>query len=198
MADLPIATINLQVKDKMIKKLILASSIALCTLSATAAIAADSVGFQFRVPFAITTDSNIKNSSANSLLISFFLDQDTEAGILTENYALKDDSGAGSLIGGFDVNALRISKNLATGGPVYVGMDLGKMNVRNAAGTSVGAISMADIFGGVRLLSTKGKVTSFLGVELAYRMANADFGTTVSKINNFGGVGLNLSAGVNF
>lgn len=182
----------------MIKKLILASSIAVCTLSATAAIAADSVGFQFRVPFAVTSDSNIKSSSANSLLISFFLDQDTEAGILTENYAIKDGTTPGTAnITGYDVNALRISKNLTTAGPVYVGMDLGKMSVRTGT-TSAGSISMADIFGGVRLLSTKNKITSFLGVELAYRMATADFGTTVSGIKDFGGVGLNLSAGVNF
>lgn len=177
----------------MFKKIALASSIAFVSFASSAS-AADSIGFQFRVPFAISTDSNIKNSSANSFLLSFSLDQDTEAGILTENYAIKDGS-AGGTVTGFDVNALRISKNLVAGIPVYVGMDLGKMNIRSA-GASLGAISMADVFGGVRLLSSKGKVNSFLAVEMAYRLAKTEI--TGTDIKDFGGVGLNLSAGVNF
>lgn len=180
----------------MFKKVALVSSAAvLASFSFAAAAADNAVGFQFRVPFTVSTDANIKNSNANSILLSFSMDQDTEVGILSEQYTFKDNSVGGTATG-FDVNALRVSKNLAIGPvPVYIGLDLGQMNVLAAAG-SLGSANMADLFGGVKLLSSKGKVTSFLGVEVAYRMAKAELAGT--GIKNYGGLGLNLSAGLNF
>jgi hypothetical protein len=180
----------------MIKRIALVSSVVMFTSFTSTAFAADStLGFQFRVPFTVTTDANIKNSSANSILLSFFVDQDTEIGILSEHYAFTDTTGGLAVAASYDVNALRVSKNLAIAPiPVYVGLDLGQMSI--LVGTVPGATPMADLFGGVKLLSSKGKVTSFLGVEVAYRMARAELAGT--GIRNYGGVGLNLSAGVNF
>lgn len=180
----------------MFKKIAIATGAVLLTSFASTASASDnSLGFQFRVPFTVTSDANIKNANANSILLSFSMDQDTEVGMLSEQYSFKDASAGGTATG-YEVNALRVSKNLSLGPvPVYVGLDLGQMNVLAAAG-SLGATSMADLFGGVKLLSSKGRVTSFLGVEVAYRMAKAELAGT--GIKNYGGVGLNLSAGLNF
>lgn len=180
----------------MFKKIALVSTVTvLASFTSTASAADNAIGFQFRVPFTVSTDSNIKNSNANSILLSFFMDQETEVGILSEQYTFKDNSAGGTATG-MDVNALRVSKNLAIGPiPVYVGLDLGQMNVLSAAG-SLGSTNMADLFGGIKLLSSKGKVTSFLGVEVAYRMAKAELAGT--GIKNYGGLGLNLSAGLNF
>lgn len=178
----------------MFKKTALASAV-FATLTSTAFAAETAVGFQFRVPFTVSTDTNIKNANANSILLSFSMDQDTEVGMLSEHYAFKDNSAGGTATG-YEVNALRVSKNLAVGAaPVYAGLDLGQMNILTAAG-SLGATNMADIFGGVKLLTSKGRVTSFLGVEVAYRMAKAELAGT--GIKNYGGLGVNLSAGLNF
>lgn len=182
----------------MLKKTGLATSFAVLASFASAVFAADStIGFQFRVPFQATADKNVGNVNGQSILLSFFLDQETEVGILNETVNLKDKSVAPAVTG-YDVTAIRISKNILTAGtsPVYVGLDLGNINVLGAAG-SVGASTMADVFGGIKLLTSKGKVASFIGVELGYRMAKPAL-TGTSSITNMGGAMLNLSAGLNF
>lgn len=185
----------------MLKKIAFASSLTLLASFATSAFAADNtIGFQFRIPFQATADKNVGNVYGQSILLTFFMDQETEVGILNETINLKDKSVAPAVpvVTGYEVNAIRISKNVLTAGssPVYVGLDLGNINVFGGA-VSVGASTMADVFGGVKLLTSKGKVASFIGVELGYRMAKPTL-TGTSSITDMGGAMLNLSAGLNF
>lgn len=182
----------------MLKKFTFIFCFAVLASYTTSVFAADNtIGFQFRVPFQATSDHNIGNVNGRSIVLSFFLDQETEIGILSETANLLDKTpGAGSVTG-YDVTALRIAKNISTGPvPVYVGMHLGNMNAQNGTGSS-GASTMADIFAGVRLLTSKGKVASFLGVELDYRIAKPAL-TGGTAIKDMGGMMLNLSAGLNF
>lgn len=161
---------------------------------------ADNVGFQYRIPFSVSADKNIKNSSARSFLLSFFLDQETEAGLLTESYAFSDGTSPApaTAVRAYNVNALRISKNISTSVPVYIGLDVGNLTIRSAT-ADLGSISMGDIFGGVKLLTSKGKITSFLAVELNYRIAKSDIGSAGgSEISDFGGSSISLSVGANF
>lgn len=182
----------------MLKRMLLVPILAMFFSFTSVAFAADStIGFQFRIPFQATADKNVGNVNGQSVLLTFFLDQETEIGILNETVNLKDKSAAPSVTD-YEVTALRVSKNILASGPapVYVGIDLGNINVSNN-GVTVGASTMADVFGGVKLLMSKGKVASFLGVELGYRIAKpALTGTTL--ISSMGGAMLNLSAGLNF
>lgn len=182
----------------MLKRILLVPIIAMFFSFTSAAFAAENtIGFQFRIPFQATADKNVGNVNGQSTLLTFFLDQETEIGILSETVNLKDKSAAPSVTD-YEVTALRVSKNILASGPapVYVGMDLGNINVSNN-GATVGASTMADVFGGVKLLMSKGKVASFLDVELGYRIAKpALTGTTL--ISSMGGTMLNLSAGLNF
>lgn len=182
----------------MLKRMLLVPIIALFVSFTSEAFAAENtLGFQFRLPFQATADKNVGNVNGQSVLLTFFLDQETELGILTETVNLKDKSAAPSVTD-YEVTALRISKNILTAGPtpVFVGMDLGNINVSNN-GATVGASTMADVFGGVKLLMSKGKVSSFLGVELGYRIAKPALAGTTT-ITNMGGTMLNLSVGLNF
>lgn len=182
----------------MLKKVLVVPMIALfATFTSVASAAENIIGFQFRIPFQATADKNVGNVNGQSTLLTFFLDPETEIGILSETVNLKDKSGAPSVTD-YEVTALRISKNLLTSGPapVYIGMDLGNINVSNN-GATVGASTMADVFGGVKLLMSKGKVASFLGVELGYRIAKPAL-TGTTAITSLGGTMLNLSAGLNF
>jgi hypothetical protein len=184
----------------MLKKLALVSGVAILASFTSSVFAAENlIGFQFRVPFQATADSKVGNASGQSIVLSFFLDQDTEIGILSETAALRDKTAPGGGIvpvTGYQVTALRISKNVSSVPvPVYIGMHLGNMNVMNATGSS-GASTMADVFGGVRLLTSKGKVASFLGVELDYRIAKPAL--TGTAISDMGGLMLNFSAGLTF
>lgn len=181
----------------MLKRILLVPMIAMFASFTSVAFAADNtIGFQFRVPFQATADKNVGSVNGQSTIVSFFLDQDTEVGVLNEVINLKDKS-AGGTAAGYDVTAIRISKNMASGAaPVYVGMDIGSINVTTAAGASLGASTMADIFGGVRLLMSKGKVSSFLGAEIGYRIAKPALAGTL--IESVGGTMMNLSVGLNF
>ena len=185
----------------MFKKIALASSFVLFASFTSAALAQDStLGFQFRVPFQATTSGNVGNVNGQSTVLSFFLDQETEVGILNETVGLRDKTtpAPGAPVTGYDITALRVAKNLPVPGPipVYAGLHLGNMNVMSG-GVSIGSGSVADIFGGVRLLTSKGRTASYLGAELDYRIAKPSLlGGT--NITNLGGMMLNLSAGLNF
>ena len=184
----------------MLKRILLVPIIALFSFTSTAFSAENTLGFQFRIPFQATADKNVGNVNGQSTLLTFFLDQETEVGVLNEVINLRDKTpGGAGPVASYDVTALRISKNVIISGPapVYVGMDVGNISVTSAAGVTLGASTMADLFGGVRLLTSKGKVSSFLGIELGYRIAKPAL-PAATVISSLGGTMLNLSVGLNF
>lgn len=172
----------------MRKNLIVVSLVALFV--SFAAVSFAEVGFQFRVPFQATANkSDLKDVSGISTLLTFDIDPGTTVGVLNEQEAFTDGSTAG-LKGTFNVTAVRFSKKVAE--PIYVGLDLG-----NISGSVVGK-PMADVFGGVNLLSSKGKVVSYLNVELLYRFAKTTSTLAGSTLDDFGGTQLSFGAGINF
>lgn len=150
------------------------------------ALAYAEVGFQFRIPFQVVQKKQLKDVGGQASLLTFDLDAGTNVGILNEHIDFTDNGGAAPAAGTYDFTALRITKSLVD--PVYLGLDLGTANC--------GAVNknVADVFGGVKLLASKGKINSFLNVELLYRFMKV----TVGNVTDFSGVMLNVGAGINF
>lgn len=149
------------------------------------------VGIQFKVPYQGTAnDGDLKTgASGTSTLLTFDLDAGTTVGILNENINFTDTGGAADVTGDYTVNAIRVTKAVVD--PVYVGIDLG-----GASGDVKGTVG--DVLGGVKLLSSKGKITSFLNVELLYRLMRVDAPIAGGVADDFGGVFLSVGAGVTF
>ena len=177
----------------MRKNLIVVSLVALFV--SFAAVSFAEVGIQFRVPYqGVTSNSDIKSgSSGTSVLLTFDIDPSTTVGILSEqiNYTEKPAAGGADVAGKYNVNAIRVSKAISE--PVYVGIDLGTANF---AATQA---PLADILGGVKFLSSKGKITSYLNVEVAYRLLTTSAAPTIAGgATNFGGAFVTLGAGIIF
>ncbi len=179
----------------MRKNLFIVSLIALFV--SFAAVSFAEVGFQFRVPYQGTTnDSNVKSgASGSSVLLTFDIDPSTTVGILSEQINFTEKSGSTDLAGRYNVNAIRVTKAVAD--PIYIGIDLGSANFSGVANSP--QATLADVLGGVKLLSSKGKVTSFLNFELAYRFLKPSAAPSVSGgATDFGGTFVSLGAGINF
>ncbi|MEQ1533398.1 MAG: hypothetical protein HOO97_09865 [Sideroxydans sp.] len=171
----------------MKKNILLVSMLAATSMMATEAMA--EVGFQFRIPFQVTKSAAFSKSTGTATLLTFDVDAGTTVGILNENIAFTDTTGGGAVPATLSFNGLRVQKNLMD--VVNVGMDFG-----NVTSSVTGSGNAADIFGGAKLLSSKGgKIGSYLNAELLYRVAKT---TGAGGETNFGGVQLSLAAGVNF
>ncbi|MBM2838292.1 MAG: hypothetical protein HW415_917 [Deltaproteobacteria bacterium] len=181
----------------MRKNLIVVSLVALFV--SFAAVSFAEVGIQFRVPYqGLANKSDVKSgASGSSVLLTFDLDAGTTVGILTEqiNYIEKPAAGGADVAGRYNVNAIRITKAISE--PVYVGIDLGTASFSGPA--SAQQASLADILGGVKLLSSKGKITSYLNVEVAYRLLTTSAAPTIGGgVTDFGGAFVSLGAGLTF
>lgn len=163
----------------MRNKILAISMVAAASMVATPAMA--EVGFQFRVPFQVTHSKDLNKATGTATLLTFDIDSATTVGILNENSTYTSAAAVASTL---NLNALRIQKNVTD--MVNVGMDFGNVVATSGNGTA------ADIFGGAKLLSSKGsKVASYLTAEVLYRFAK-------TPTENLGGVQLSLAAGVNF
>lgn len=181
----------------MRKNLLVVSLVALFVSFASASFA--EVGVQFRVPYQGTAnDSSVKSgASGSSVLITFDIDAGTTVGILTEQINYTEKVGAADIANRYNVNAIRVTKAISE--PVYVGIGLGSANFAAAGAGTAQQAPLADIVGGVKLLSSKGKITSFLNVELAYRLLRtAATPSSAAGVTDFGGTFVSLGAGVNF
>jgi len=179
----------------MRKNLLVVSLVALFVSFASASFA--EVGFQFRVPYQGTAnDSALKSgASGSSVLLTFDIDPSTTIGILSEQINFTEKVGNADVAGKYNVNAIRVIKTVVD--PIYIGIDLGSANFDGFAADP--QASLADVLGGVKLLSSKGKVTSFLNFELAYRFLKAPASPSVANGNtDFGGAFVSLGAGVTF
>lgn len=185
----------------MRKKLIALSLLAMSSAVATDAMA--EVGFQFRVPFQVTSAAGFTNVTGTSTLLTFDVDASTTVGVLNENLSYMDTKGGLAAAGTTTVSALRMQKNITD--VVNVGLDFGHINHSTAASVApatvaaaaAGSGQMADVFGGAKLASSKGgKVSSYMNAELLYRFAKTNI--AAANENNLGGVQLSIAAGVNF
>ena len=181
----------------MRKNLLVVSLVALFV--SFAAVSFAEVGIQFRVPYqGVTSNSDIKSgSSGTSVLLTFDIDPSTTVGILSEqiNYTEKPAAGGADVAGKYNVNAIRVSKAISE--PVFVGIDLGTASF--AGPVSAQQAPLADILGGVKFLSSKGKITSYLNVEVAYRLLTTSAAPTIAGgATNFGGAFVTLGAGLIF
>lgn len=174
----------------MRKNLIVVSLVALFV--SFAAVSFAEVGIQFRVPYqGMANKSELKSgSTGSSVLLTFDIDAGTTVGILTEQINFTEKIGAADTAGKYTVNAIRVSK--AVSEPVYVGLDLGTANF---AATQA---PLADILGGVKLMASKGKITSYLSVEVAYRLLTAPAAPNAGGVTDFGGTFVTLGAGLTF
>lgn len=147
------------------------------------------MGIMLRVPYqASSNDANLKGGATGSgVLFTFGLDNDTSIGLLTEQINVAE----GAAIGSYNVNAVRMSKDVIPG--FFVAVDLG-----NAVSTTKSA-NLADVVFGARLMGKKDKITSFFNVELNYRLMNP--GATMiagGAATNYSGLYLTLGAGLTF
>lgn len=174
----------------MRKNLIVVSLVALFV--SFAAVSFAEVGIQFRVPYqGFANKSEVKSgSTGTSLLLTFDIDPGTTVGILTEQINFTEKIGAADTAGKYNVNAIRVSK--AVSEPVYIGIDLGTANFATQQAP------LADILGGVKLLSSKGKVTSYLNVEVAYRLLTTAAAPNAGGVTDFGGAFVSLGTGLTF
>ncbi len=168
----------------MRKVLIVATVIAVFVSFTGAAFA--EIGFEFRVPFQVVGKKDMKDVSGQATLLQFDLDGGTKVGILNEHIDYTDKLLAASF--SYDITAIRISKTIVE--PVTVGLDMGGLQCGNATK------NIADIFGGVKLLASKGKITSYFNVELLYRFAK--FTPNANGVTDLSGAMLNFGAGLNF
>lgn len=179
----------------MRKNLIVVSLVALFV--SFAAVSFAEVGFQFRVPYQGTTNvSDVKSgASGSSVLLTFDIDPSTTVGILSEQINFTEKVGAADVAGRYNVNAIRIIKTVVD--PIYLGIDLGTANFSGAFAAP--QANVADVLGGVKLLSSKGKVTSFLNFELAYRFLKASAAPSAAAgATDFGGAFVSLGTGITF
>ncbi len=146
-------------------------------------------GIQLRVPYqGVTNDGALKGGASGSgVLLSFGLDAGTTVGLLSEMINFTDNNVAGT----YNVNAIRISKDILD--PLFVAVDLG------SAANAVRQATLADVAFGAHLLGSKGKVNSYLNVEVLYRILNpgASF-VAGGTATNYGGVSLVIGAGLSF
>lgn len=148
------------------------------------------VGIQLRVPYQGTTnDAKLAGGASGSgVLLSFGLDSGTAVGILSEQVNFSDNN----VFGTYTVNAIRMSKDMI-GDQFFIALDLG--SGQNAVRQS----SLADIVFGSRLMGKKDKITSFFNIELMYRIFNPGASMVAGgAATNYGGVLLNLGAGLSF
>lgn len=148
------------------------------------------MGIQLRVPYQGTTNDGKLASGAggSSVLLSFGLDSGTSVGILSEQISFSDNN----VVGNYNVNAIRLSKDMV-GDLFFVALDLG------AGQNAVRQSTLADIVFGSRLTGKKDKITSFFDVELTYRIFNPGASMVAGgAATNYGGVFLNLGAGITF
>lgn len=181
----------------MRKNLLVVSLVALFV--SFAAVSFAEVGIQFRVPYqGVTSNSDVKSgASGSSVLLTFDIDPSTTVGLLSEqiNYTEKPKAGGADVADKYTVNAIRVSKAISE--PVYVGIDLGTASFGGVV--SAQQAPLADILGGVKLLSSKGKITSYLSVEVAYRLLTTSVAPTIAGgSTNFGGAFVSLGAGLTF
>jgi len=178
----------------MRNKLVAISLLAASSMIATEAMA--EVGFQFRVPFNITKSSTVTVPSGTGFLLSFDVDSATTVGVLNENWTYTDTKG-GTAAAAYAITAVRMQKNISD--VVNAGLDVGTTTQMTQAGGLLagGTGTMVDVFGGAKLLSSKGgKISSYLNAELMYRIART--GVTTGNDPNLGGVQLSIAAGANF
>lgn len=168
----------------MRKGMIIVTAVAI--IAAFTSMAYAEIGFEFRIPFQVVGKKDMRDVNGQGTLLSFDLDAGTKVGILNEHVDYTDKLlNAGQT---YDLTALRISKTVLE--MVSVGLDLGGLSCGNSTK------NIADIFGGVRLLEKKGKVTSYFNVELLYRFAK--FQPIANGVNDLSGVMVNVGAGINF
>jgi len=160
------------------------------------------VGIQLRVPYqGSTSDGKLASgASGTGVLIFFALDSTTSVGLLSEqiSFTEKNIGSTADLTSNYNVNAIRISKNITD--PTASGIDqyFAAVDIGNGQ-NAVANAPLADIVLGVHMMGTKGKMTSFFGGELMYRLFNP--GKTMvagGGATNYGGVGLCISAGFAF
>lgn len=158
------------------RKYILLSMFVAATSVATSAFA--DVHFEFGVPIQVTKKGTFKSSSGYSSSLLVDIDSSTALGLYGE-----DQSFTGGTV---SVTAFRFQK--AVTDTVNVGLNLGEATTTvNAADTG----NLADIYGNVKLLSTKGKLNSYLNAELKYRTAKL-------PTTDMSGLQFMLGAGLNF
>ncbi len=163
-------------------------------VAALPSIANAEAGIELRVPYqAVTTDNKINGgASGTSVLLFFGLDAGTEVGLLSEHINFVDRTVAGAtVIGSYDVTAIRISKSIID--PMFIAIDLG------SATSATTQATLADVVFGGKLLASKGKLNSFLNLELSYRVLNPGVSMVATgTATNYSGLFLSLGAGISF
>lgn len=179
----------------MRKNLYVGSLVALFVSLASVSFA--EVGVQFRVPYQATAnEGNVKTGgSGSSVMLTFDIDSTTTVGILNEQINFSESVAGANVTGRYNVNALRVAKLVSD--PIYVGVNLGSANFTGAGGLTP-QTTLADVFGGLKLMSSKGKVTSSLNFEVTYRFLKAATAANAGGATDFGGTLVSLGAGVTF
>ena len=146
---------------------------------------------QFRLPMQVTRSAELKDINGQGYLLTFDLANNMSVGILSENIDFVNNTIPLHDI--YSIYAFRISKTLAE--PITVGVDFGTAHC--GVGNTEVYKNVADIFGGVKLLTSRGgKITTFLNVELLYRFLKTD--QFSAGVKDFSGTMVNVGAGINF
>ena len=187
----------------MHKKITALSISILAAAAIYSSTASAEVGFEFRVPFQTNNKSSMSNYAATSSLLKFDLDEGTYVGLLNEGGGYTDNGSTTTTTKAVSttLQALRIAKktmDFADKTSLFVGLDLGNVSSNGIAFSNA---PVADIFGEIKLLSSKGKVTSYMSAELLYRVANVSplsATSTVYPLTDIGGVQAVIGAGIGF
>jgi len=171
----------------MRKNILLASLFVASTVVSTSAIA--DIHFGFALPFNVTKISGTSGMTGIATSLMVDVDSGTALGLYGEEATFTGTGGDN-----LSIAAFRIQKSVTD--TVNVGLNMGTIDIVGADGTAAAPNTgnVADIFGNAKLLSTKGKINSYLSAELKYRIARTGHAT----LNKFGGVQFGLGAGLNF
>lgn len=172
------------------RKIFLASMLAAAASVPLTAMA--DVHFEFGIPFQVTKKASLGSFTGYSTALLLDVDSGTALGIFGEEQNYSDRSAAVGVPATSSVFGFRIQK--AVTDIVNVGMDLAEITTVSGTAANSGTGNLADFFGNVKLLSTKGKINSYLSAEMKYRTAK----TSGAAANDFSGLQLALGAGLNF
>ncbi len=164
--------------------------IVLCLALVMPALAFADAGIELRVPYqGLTNASSLAGGASGSGVLLFFgLDAGTTVGLLTEQVNFTDNS----VIGTYMVNAIRFSKDVISD-RFFFALDIGSGQNAVKQGT------LADVAFGWKYLGKKDQITSFINVELVYRLFSPGASMVAKGITtDYGGVFLNLGAGLSF
>lgn len=177
----------------MRKNILLASLFAASATFATAAMA--DVHFEFSLPFTLNNPNGVSGLTGVATALSLDVDSSTALGIYAEqmNYSDTINAAAGTA-SSYNIQAFHFTKSIND--TVNVGLNLGNLT-QTVAANFTGTV--ADVYGTARLLSTKGKINSYLDTGMKFRMAKTNAaGTAGTAANNLGGLQFTIGAGLNF